>query len=55
MSLKAVSLTFDLGCKMSPRAVNNPNHDDVVVLLSVLVVVFGPGLQLGLFDCLTAP
>ena len=58
MSPKAithVSLTFDLGCEMSPRAINNPNSDEVVLLLSVLVVILGPGLQLGVFDHLTTP
>jgi len=32
-----VSLTFDLGCEMPPRAVNNPNSD-VVILLSLDLV-----------------
>ena len=35
-----VSLAFDLGCETSPRAVNDPSNDEVVVVLTRSVNVF---------------
>jgi hypothetical protein len=35
-----VSLAFDLGCETSPRAVNDPSNDEVVVVLTRSVNMF---------------
>ena len=40
-----VSLTFDLGCERSPRAVNDPSSDEAGVVLTGSVTVFVVKLQ----------